>query len=105
MKALRVAVLAGGVSTERDISLISGAQVLAGFHGLGWPCAGYDLVGDGRPPRDGAPDFRKVAVSRLLPVLKAWKPEVTFLALHGTGGEDGCLQGLLELAGLSDTGS
>jgi D-alanine-D-alanine ligase len=102
---MRVAVLAGGISAERDISLISGAEVLAGFRNLGWPCAAYDMVGDGRPPKDGAKGFRKVVVSRLMAVLKAWKPEVVFLALHGTGGEDGWIQGLLELAGLAYTGS
>jgi len=105
MKALRVAVLAGGISAERDISLLSGAEVLAGFKSLGWPCAGFDMVADGKPPKDKAQGFRKVAVSKVAASLKAWKPGVVFLALHGTGGEDGWAQGLLELAGLRYTGS
>jgi D-alanine-D-alanine ligase len=105
MKPLRVAVLAGGISAERGISLLSGAEVLAGFKSLGWPCAGFDMVADGKPPKDGARGFRKVAVSRLAAALKAWKPGVAFLALHGTGGEDGWVQGLLDLAGLPYTGS
>jgi D-alanine-D-alanine ligase len=46
-----------------------------------------------------------VAVSGLAAALKAWKPGVVFLALHGTGGEDGWVQGLLDLAGLAYTGS
>ena len=83
----KVAVLLGGVSAEREVSLNSGAAVLAGLREGGIDAHPVD-------PRD-------VDVTRL----KEMGFDKAFIALHGRGGEDGTLQGLLELTGVPYTGS
>jgi D-alanine-D-alanine ligase len=83
----RIAVLLGGRSAERDVSLNSGAAVLAGLREAGIDAHGID-------PRDA--DVTQ---------LKNDGFKKAFIALHGRGGEDGTLQGLLELIGLPYTGS
>ncbi|CAM7355756.1 MAG: D-alanine--D-alanine ligase [Enterobacteriaceae bacterium] len=83
----KVAVLLGGVSAEREVSLNSGAAVLAGLREGGVDAYPID-------PRD-------VDVTRL----KAMGFDKAFIALHGRGGEDGTLQGLLEITGVPYTGS
>jgi D-alanine-D-alanine ligase len=76
--AARIAVLIGGRSAEREVSLSSGRECAAALRGEGFEVveidAGPDLVSD----------------------LKAARPDVVFNALHGRWGEDGCVQGLLE---------
>jgi D-alanine-D-alanine ligase len=83
----RVAVLKGGRSFERQVSLRSGARVQDALERLGHEVvaidAGVDLV-------------RRLRDSR---------PEVAFVALHGRDGEDGTVQELLEIAGIPYTGS
>lgn len=83
----RVVVLLGGNSAEREVSLKSGAAVLAALQGAGIEAIGYD-------PADGG-----------LVGLEALSPDRVFIALHGRGGEDGTLQGALELLGIPYTGS
>ena len=83
----KVAVLLGGISAEREVSLNSGAAVLAGLREGGIDAHPID-------PRD-------VDVTRL----KAMGFDKAFIALHGRGGEDGTLQGVLELTGVPYTGS
>ncbi|SNY69078.1 D-alanine--D-alanine ligase [Enterobacter sp. CC120223-11] len=83
----RIAVLLGGTSAEREVSLNSGAAVLAGLREAGIDAHGVD-------PRD-------VDITQL----KNEGFRKAFIALHGRGGEDGTLQGLLELIGLPYTGS
>ena len=83
----RVAVLFGGKSAEREVSLKSGNAVLSALQGAGVDAFGID-VGD---------DF----LQRLL----AEKIDRAFIVLHGRGGEDGSMQGLLECAGIPYTGS
>ncbi len=83
----KVAVLLGGISAEREVSLNSGAAVLAGLREGGIDAHPID-------PRD-------VDVTRL----KAMGFDKAFIALHGRGGEDGTLQGMLELTGVPYTGS
>ncbi|WP_439887605.1 D-alanine--D-alanine ligase [Pseudomonas sp. MBLB4123] len=83
----RVAVLFGGKSAEREVSLKSGNAVLRALQNAGVDAFGID-VGD---------DF----LSRLL----AEKIDRAFIVLHGRGGEDGSMQGLLECAGIPYTGS
>ncbi|MEM9014879.1 MAG: D-alanine--D-alanine ligase [Pseudomonadota bacterium] len=86
-KYQRVAVIKGGWSPERDVSLNSGAAA-----GLALQDAGYDVV--------------EIDASRdLSEALVAAKPDVVFNALHGQWGEDGCVQGLLEVMGLAYTHS
>lgn len=83
----RVAVLMGGRSAEREVSLRSGAAVLAALRGAGVDAHGVDLTGSA------------------LDVLAGERWARVFIALHGRGGEDGTLQGALDLLGLPYTGS
>ena len=85
----KVAVLMGGNSAEREVSLKSGAAVLAALQRRGVDAHGID-----------AQDYAAV-----LAQLRSDKFERVFIALHGRGGEDGTLQGALDLLGLPYTGS
>lgn len=87
MSALRVAVLKGGRSLERQVSLRSGARVEDALERLGHEVVGVDAGHD------------------LVRRLRELEPEVVFVALHGREGEDGTVQGLLEALGLTYTGS
>lgn len=83
----RVAVLKGGRSLERQVSLRSGARVQDALERLG-----HEVL-----PIDVGPD--------LVSALSADQPEVAFVALHGRDGEDGTVQELLEVMGILYTGS
>ena len=85
--ARRVAVLKGGTSLERAVSLRSGAQVEDALAVLGHEVSGIDAGTD--------------LVERLLEL----QPDVVFIALHGPQGEDGTVQSLLEALGMPYTGS
>ena len=87
LKAKKIGVLMGGLSAEREVSLNSGAAVLASLVSQGYRAVGID-VGRDLPAR-----------------LAAEEVEVAFIALHGRFGEDGSVQGLLELMGIPYTGS
>ena len=84
---LRIAVLMGGWSAEREVSLTSGAGVADALEGLGHKVTRIDMG-------------RDVAAR-----LAAAKPDVVFNALHGTPGEDGTVQGMMDLMGLTYTHS
>lgn len=83
----KVAVLMGGSSGEREISLLSGAAVLAALQGAGVDAHGFD------PSQRELFDLRREGFAR------------AFIALHGRGGEDGTVQGALEVMGIPYTGS
>lgn len=83
----RIAVLMGGCSAEREVSLRSGQAVLAALHQAGLNAFGLELGQD--------------AVQQLL----AERPDTAFIALHGRGGEDGSIQGILEWLQIPYTGS
>jgi D-alanine-D-alanine ligase len=83
----RVAVLKGGRSLERQVSLRSGARVQDALERLG-----HDVV---------AIDAGRDLVDRL----REAAPEIAFVAMHGRDGEDGTVQELLELLGIPHTGS
>lgn len=83
----RVAVLMGGRSAEREVSLVSGRECAAALR-----VAGYEAV-----EVDAGPDL----AARLNEI----KPDAVFNALHGRWGEDGCVQGILEWLGLPYTHS
>ena len=85
----RVAVLYGGISAERDVSLSSGRQVIAALE-----TAGFDVT-----PILVGPDLGAV-VAALDP-----KPDAVFNALHGRFGEDGVIQGVLDWLGIPYTHS
>ena len=84
-----VAVLLGGFSAEREVSLVSGAEVARSLAERGYRVTTVDVQHDA-----GA------LVAALTP-----RPDVVFNALHGRWGEDGCVQGVLELMGLPYTHS
>jgi D-alanine-D-alanine ligase len=83
---VKVAVLKGGRSLERGVSLRSGARVEDALERLG-----HEVL-----PIDAGPDL----VKRLI----AERPDVAFVAMHGIGGEDGTVQELLEILGIPFTG-
>jgi len=89
MKATRVGVVMGGSSAEREISIRSGEAVVDALGGLG-----YDVT----------PVVLGAASDALKDLIDA-DLDVAFLALHGRLGEDGCVQGALELLGVPYTGS
>jgi len=83
----RVAVLEGGRSFERQVSLRSGARVKDALERLGHEVTGIDA----------GPD--------LVDALRAAGPDAVFVALHGSDGEDGTVQELLDILGIPYTGS
>jgi D-alanine-D-alanine ligase len=83
----RVAVLKGGRSLERQVSLRSGARVEDALERLGHEVISIDAEAD------------------LVERLRAERPDVAFVAMHGRDGEDGTVQELLELVGVPYTGS
>ncbi len=89
MKATRVGVVMGGSSAEREISLRSGEAVVNALGGLGYDVTPLVLG-------TGAQALAQLASAEL---------DVAFLTLHGRLGEDGCVQGALELLGTPYTGS
>jgi D-alanine-D-alanine ligase len=83
---VKVAVLKGGRSLERGVSLRSGARVEDALERLGHEVIPIDVGAD------------------LVKRLRAEQPDVAFVAMHGTGGEDGTVQELLELLRIPFTG-
>ena len=86
----RVAVLYGGFSSERDVSLVSGRDAAAALERAAYDVVTIDV------PRD---------MPALTDALVDAKPDVVFNALHGRYGEDGCIQGLLDMMPLPYTNS
>jgi D-alanine-D-alanine ligase len=86
----RVGVIMGGPSAEREVALASGRRVAEALAERGHSVASLDWTG---------------ADQNLWADLRRERVEVAFVALHGTLGEDGCIQGLLECAGIPYTGS
>jgi D-alanine-D-alanine ligase len=84
---VRVAVLKGGRSLERQVSLRSGARVQDALERLGHEAIPIDVGSD------------------LVAQLATHRPDVAFVALHGSDGEDGTVQELLEVVGIPHTGS
>jgi D-alanine-D-alanine ligase len=87
-KDLHVVVLMGGWSSEREVSLTSGRGVAAALRERGW--SNVDEL-----------DMDRNVAARLAEL----KPDVVFNALHGTPGEDGTVQGMMDLMGLNYTHS
>lgn len=83
----RIGVLAGGISAERDVSLRSGKAVYNALLSLGCNAVLIDVM------------------NNLCEDLKREKIDIAFIALHGGHGENGAVQGLLEVMGIAYTGS
>lgn len=86
-KPRKIAVLMGGRSSEREISLKTGKQISQALVEKGYEVKQIDAAGD------------------LVSELQSFLPDVVFIALHGRYGEDGTIQGLLEILGFPYTGS
>lgn len=84
-----VAVLMGGWSAEREVSLVSGAAVTKALQDCGYDVTAIDVQRD-----------MGTLLTRLYP-----KPDVVFNALHGRFGEDGCVQGFLDILNIPYTHS
>lgn len=87
MKNIKVLVLMGGESTEREVSLRSGQAVYKALQDKGYNVSTLDMN------------------SKSAAAIKDIAPDVVFIALHGNKGEDGTVQGMLELMGIPYTGS
>jgi D-alanine-D-alanine ligase len=119
---MKVAVLFGGTSTERDVSIASGAQVVKALREAGHDVVAVDTAtgalsaADERrllvsgvapaPPEEAALDVLRTGdVTALTRAPELEGVDVIFLALHGGTGEDGTLQALLDLTGMPYIGS
>ena len=87
LKKKKIAVLYGGASGEREVSLRSGKKVFDSIISQGLDAVLIDTKED------------------FIPVLKKEKTDLACIVLHGRGGEDGSIQGLLEVLGIPYTGS
>ena len=86
----KIIILSGGWSSEREVSLNSGQNICDALKKRGWNALFYDAKGD---------------ILQLGKDLQNHAPDLVFNALHGTYGEDGAIQGLLNLMGLRFTHS
>lgn len=120
---LRITVLLGGVSAERDVSLSSGLRIAAALREKGHAVVCLDPaegvltretehrllaagVGSAPPSLDALAGLAARSLSPVLGTLpEVTDADVVFLALHGGQGEDGSVQALLDLAGVPYTGS
>ena len=122
MPTLRIAVLFGGTSAERDVSIASGAQVVAALRSRGHHVIAVDPAVGVLAPEDEerflkggvAPEppaetelgrLRLIDLRSALTQAPLSDVDVLFLALHGSFGEDGTLQALLDTTGVPYTGS
>jgi D-alanine-D-alanine ligase len=87
MRKKKIGVLLGGLSAEREVSLRSGKAVFKALKSMGYPVVAIDAKGD------------------FYAKLKKQKIEQVFIALHGGHGENGAVQGMLEIMGIPYTGS
>ncbi len=87
MPGLKVAVVMGGPGAEREVSIESGTCVMRALAALGHDVRSLDFD------------------NRFVDALREISPDVVFNALHGVGGEDGTIQGVLEWLGIPYTGS
>jgi D-alanine-D-alanine ligase len=119
---MRIAVLFGGTSEERDVSIASAAQVIPALRALGHEvhavdtatgrlpaAAEHGLLANGVAPAPPSStsigQVRAQAIHLSAEHFSVPDTDVVFLALHGGAGEDGRIQALLDLAGLTYTGS
>ena len=82
----KIAVLMGGRSLEREVSLASGERVCDALEALGYYVLALDVTAD------------------LVETLRSERPDAAYIALHGKYGEDGTIQELLEFLGIPYTG-
>jgi len=122
LTAMKIVVLFGGTSEERDVSIASAAQVIPALRGLGHEVLAVDTatgrlegvaeqrlltsgVGPQPPSGSALAGMKQGAPALATEAAGMGNVDVVFLALHGGAGEDGRIQAVLDLAGLSYTGS
>lgn len=110
----KVAVLMGGASAERAVSLSTGRQIVQALDPARYDVYVLDTTtGQAALPREASVQTLMTegsgvpitALTQLAQVSRTDKPNVVFIALHGPGGEDGTVQGMLEVLGIPYTGS
>lgn len=121
-KKLRIAVLAGGKSAEHEISLISGKEVVKNLNpqkyqtlpiivskdGISWQIGDRtrDLLDSpAKKVKSETSKVKSLTISDHLAIIKNHEVDLVFIAMHGPFGEDGTVQGFLELIGVPYTGS
>jgi D-alanine-D-alanine ligase len=118
---LKVAVLFGGTSEEREVSIASGAQVIKALRGIGHEVLAIETSRgllssedenrllnyrvEEAPPTSDALAVLRSAEASLIHSKTLADVDVIFLALHGGTGEDGTVQAMLDMAGIAYTGS
>jgi D-alanine-D-alanine ligase len=119
---MRIAVLFGGISEERDVSVASGAQVLQALEAAGHDVVAVDTargvlgpherqqflttgIAPAQPSEQDLALVRQDAASLVRRVADLREVDVVFVALHGGSGEDGTVQALFDLAGIPYTGT
>jgi len=113
---LKIAVLMGGTSAERDVSLSTGRQILNALDPEKYTVYALDTAsgqkflpsGVTQPlgQLHGADGTTQITALPQLPLAASSdRPDLVFIALHGRGGEDGTVQGMLEVLGIRYTGS
>ena len=119
---MKVLVLMGGISLERDVSLASGKAVAEALRRKGYQAVALDtaedskfalenanqLIGDIKTAPPDISELDKYNREQNLKILEGddiWDVDVVFLAFHGGAGEDGTIQALLETADVRYTGS
>lgn len=116
---MKIGVMFGGTSSERDVSVASAAQVVKALQARGHEVVPIDCERGILPPEEAEPflshgvakeppsigETRRYAVEKLATDPAMRSLDVVFLALHGGLGENGTVQGLLDLLGIPYTGS
>ena len=119
---MKIAVLFGGTSEERDVSIASGGKVLGALRQAGHEVIAVDtargVLGSGEvqkllttgvaplpPADDELARLRAASPAAVMSTPELREVDVVFLALHGGSGEDGTLQALLDMTGVAYTGS
>ena len=119
---MKIAVLFGGTSQERDVSIASAAQIIPALRGIGHDVISVDTVtgrltgeaekkmltsgvGPEPPSTTALANMRESALALTSNASDIRDVDVVFLALHGGAGEDGRVQAVLDLAGMAYTGS
>ena len=118
---MKIAVMFGGMSSERDVSIASGAQIFKALKSKGHEVIAVDTASgildskeekeflDAKvketPPSANKPSVMKTGITKLIDSGLLDTIDICFLALHGGSGEDGTLQGYLDIAGIPYTGS
>ncbi|MGM0578182.1 MAG: D-alanine--D-alanine ligase family protein [Myxococcota bacterium] len=98
---MKVAVLIGGRSGEHDVSLVTGRAVSDALDRIGWPRFELLLGREGGASWPGG----EGTVADGLSAMARWEPDAAFIAMHGTYGEDGRVQGALEMLDVPYQGS